>query len=134
MANPLFIASRLLADAARERAPVHRVDVRLVLGLAAAGWIGDQLLGTRTAPPEAVLAVINVWVQIAIMVISALLSYALAPKPAEPPKPSLEDLSLPTAEEGRPLPVVFGTVWVTGPNVLWYGDLRTTPIKSGGGK
>jgi len=33
------------------------------------------------------------------------------------------------AEEGRPIPVVFGTVTITGANVLWYGNLRSTKIK-----
>lgn len=32
------------------------------------------------------------------------------------------------------MPVVFGEVWITGPNILWYGDLDTTPIKVKGSK
>ena len=80
------------------------------------------------------LAVINIWVQIAILIVSAIISYALAPKPPVPRPASLADFSAPTAEEGRPLPVVFGTVWVTGPNVLWYGDLQSSPIKKKAGK
>lgn len=71
---------------------------------------------------------------IAVLVISAFVSAALAPKP-QPPKPaSLADFDVPTAEEGRPIPVVFGTVTVTGPNVIWYGNLRTTEIRKKGGK
>ena len=65
-------------------------------------------------------------------VVMLVLSYALQPKPPKPKPPSLQDLDIPTAEVGRPLPVVFGTVRVTGPNVLWYGDLSTESIKSGG--
>ena len=75
----------------------------------------------------------NIFLQIGILVLSAIISYALAPKPPQPKPSRLEDFDAPTAEEGRPLPVVFGTVWLTGPNVLWYGDLRTSPIKSSGG-
>jgi hypothetical protein len=76
----------------------------------------------------------NIFIQIAIVVVSAVISAALAPKP-QPPKPArLEDFDAPTAEEGRPIPVIFGTVWVTGPNIVWYGDLRTTPIQTKGGK
>ncbi len=30
--------------------------------------------------------------------------------------------------------MVFGTNWIDDPNVLFYGDLRTTPIKVKGGK
>lgn len=32
------------------------------------------------------------------------------------------------------MPVVFGTVTVTGPNCVWYGDLNAKPIRSKGGK
>jgi len=80
------------------------------------------------------LAVINIWVQIAILIVSAVISYALAPKPPVPKPAALADFSAPTAEEGRPVPVVFGDVWVTGPNVLWYGDLQSQPIKKKAGK
>ena len=79
-------------------------------------------------------AVVNFWVQIAIMIVAALVAYALAPKPPIPKPASLEDFDVPTAEEGRPIPVVFGTVWIKGPNCLWYGDLSSIPIRSGGGK
>lgn len=59
---------------------------------------------------------------------------ALAPK-IEPPKPStLDDFDVPTAEEGRPIPWVFGTVWLRGPNVLWYGDMRAVAIREKSGK
>jgi len=74
------------------------------------------------------------WVQLAIFIISAVISYLLAPKPPQPKPASLSDFDAPTADEGRPIPVVFGTVTVTGANVVWYGDLRVTPIQKGGGK
>lgn len=69
-----------------------------------------------------------------VLVVAAVVSYALTPKPPTPAPPALEDFSVPTAEEGRPVPVVFGEVWITGSNVIWYGDLSTTPIRSSGGK
>ncbi len=74
------------------------------------------------------------WVYLAIIVASLIISAALAPKPPKPRPPEISDVDAPTAEEGKAIPVVFGTVWVTGPNVVWYGDLRTTPIKKSGGK
>lgn len=76
----------------------------------------------------------NFWVQIIILIISAIVSYAMAPKPPKPKPAALEDLDIPVAELGRPIPVIFGTMLITGPNVLWYGDLRTTPITTSGGK
>lgn len=73
-------------------------------------------------------------IQLAILVVSAYVSAALAPKPPKPKPASLTDFDIPTAEEGRPIPVVFGTVWVTGPNVMDFGDLSTKAIKQKGGK
>lgn len=74
------------------------------------------------------------WLQLVILVVSYIISAALAPKPPKPKPAALEDFDIPVAEQGRPIPVVFGTMLVTGPNVLWYGDLRTTSIQSKGGK
>lgn len=70
-----------------------------------------------------------VWDLVIYALIAAAISYALAPKPPQPTPPSVEDIQAPTAEEGRPLGVVFGTVWVSGPNVTWYGDTSTEPIQ-----
>ncbi|MES3001328.1 MAG: hypothetical protein V4787_11610 [Pseudomonadota bacterium] len=69
------------------------------------------------------------WVQLAIAIVVAAIGYALAPKPPRPKPASVTDFDIPTAEEGRPIPVVFGTVTVTGPNVIWYGDLSSKSIK-----
>lgn len=68
------------------------------------------------------------------LIVSYAVSVALAPKPETPKAAALADFELPTAEEGRPIPVVFGTVMISGPNVVWYGHLKTKKIKSGGGK
>ncbi|QBQ71189.1 tail assembly structural protein [Shewanella phage S0112] len=68
----------------------------------------------------------------AIVVI--VLAFALRPKPPSPTPPSLNDLDVPTAEQGKPIPVVFGTYVVQSPNIVWYGDLGYNAIKSGGGK
>lgn len=76
------------------------------------------------------------WDTVIYLLVAALISYALAPKPpnvgAKPA--SLEDFDVPTAEQGREVAVVFGTVTVTGPNVIWYGNLNSTPITKEGGK
>jgi hypothetical protein len=66
----------------------------------------------------------------------AALSYALTPRPkTERPKAAgLDEIDIPTAEEGRPIPVVFGTVLLTGPNVVWAGDLRVETIEQETGK
>lgn len=52
----------------------------------------------------------------------SIVSYMLMPKPKEQKPPEAQDLEDPTAEAGRPIPVVFGTVTVKGGNILYYGD------------
>lgn len=65
---------------------------------------------------------ISILVQIAIAVIITLVAYAIMPKPKQQKPPETSDLDSPTAEAGRPVPVIFGTITVKGLNVLWYGD------------
>lgn len=72
--------------------------------------------------------------QLILLVVSYYVSAALAPKPPQPKSAALEEFDIPVAEEGRPIPVVFGTMLLSDPNVMWYGDLRTTPIQEKGGK
>lgn len=69
------------------------------------------------------------------MVIMAAVSYGIAaltkPKQKRPTAPTpagLEQFEVPTAEEGRPIQVLFGKKYISGPNVLWYGDLTTRKI------
>ncbi len=71
-------------------------------------------------------------IYLALLIVSTAISYALAPKPESPNPASLDDFDFPTAEEGRAVPVVFGTVRITGPNVIWYGDLGSEAIRGGG--
>lgn len=52
----------------------------------------------------------------------------IKPKLSKPKAAGLEDFSFPTAAE-RPIQVLAGTSRISGPNVLWYGDLKTSPIK-----
>lgn len=69
---------------------------------------------------------------VVVFIASLAASLALAPKIPEPKPAGLSELNVPTAEPGRPIPIPFGTVRLEDPNVVWYGDLKTTPIKSGG--
>lgn len=63
----------------------------------------------------------------------SLVSYMLAPKP-EQANPSTKDQEAPTASASKPIPVVFGTVFIKEANVVWWGDAGTSPIRTKGGK
>lgn len=57
-----------------------------------------------------------------IAVAVQVVAYLLAPKPKQPKPDAARDLEAPTAEAGRPVPVVFGTLRVKGLNVLHTSD------------
>jgi len=74
------------------------------------------------------------WFLVAVFIGALVLSYALMPKPQTAPPPGLNEITAPTAEVGREIPVLFGTRDLNAPNVVWYGDIRLVPIKKKGGK
>lgn len=66
-----------------------------------------------------------------VWVFTAVLGELLRPKVSQSsPKPAqLSDFNAPTATEDRAIPVIWGTVEISGPNVIWYGDLFVQPIE-----
>lgn len=75
------------------------------------------------------------WVNIVILAISLIATaVALQVRPPEQKPASFEDINLPTADEGRPIPVVYGTYLVQAPNVVWWGNPSTEPVRTKSGK
>lgn len=74
------------------------------------------------------------WLVILIFVGSTVLSALLQKRPKDVQPAGLSDFQVPTAQEGRVIPVIYGTVLNSGPNVVWWGDLDIHKItqKSGG--
>ena len=74
------------------------------------------------------------WAYIAIMVISAYVSYKNRPKATTPKAAAFADFEFPQFEEGTPQCVIFGDChgedWMVG----GLGNYRTQPIKTKGGK
>lgn len=77
------------------------------------------------------------WYTLLIYAVLFVVSEFLRPKPdLENAKPAgLGDFQFPTTTEDRVVPLVWGTVLIKGPNVIWYGDLRkraiTKKVKTG---
>lgn len=69
-----------------------------------------------------------------VAAISAVVSYLLMPKPTIASPVAAESFDVPTAAEGAPIPVLFGTRMVKAANVVWYGDIKAKAIKKKGGK
>lgn len=76
------------------------------------------------------------WLALYYIATIALTAYTLMnqPKQQTPAPATLQDFDVPKAEEGAVIPVLFGTKIIRAPNVLWYGDLKTVPLKKKGGK
>jgi len=69
------------------------------------------------------------WFAAVLFVVSMVISYATRPKPQHAKAAGLGDFQAPTAEDGRTIPVLFGTRDMPAPNVVWFGDLRSVPIR-----
>lgn len=75
------------------------------------------------------------WLYAVVFVAALVVGFTMAvPKPQSAPPAGLGDFTVPTAEDGREIPVVFGTRDIAGPNVVWYGDFMTVPVQKSGGK
>lgn len=74
------------------------------------------------------------WWYLAVFVLALVVSYSMVPKPESRPPAGINDFNVPTAEVGREIPVLFGRRKLEAPNVVWFGHLRTKPVKKKGGK
>jgi hypothetical protein len=74
------------------------------------------------------------WIYLIVMLVVLIATVALMPKPKSQTPPALGDFQVPTAEDGRDVSMIFGTVWIDDPNILNYGALTTRPIHATGGK
>ena len=69
------------------------------------------------------------WIQLAILVVSMLVSYATRPKQAAPKAAAFEDFDFPQSAEGTPQIWVFGDVWLDDWMVLGVGNYHTKAIR-----
>ena len=60
-------------------------------------------------------------ISVALNVVAAI----LMPRPKASRPEAFKDMESPTADAGKPIPVVFGEVEVRELNVLWFGDKAT---------
>ncbi len=72
------------------------------------------------------------WIILGVVLLGTFLAaYYLAPKPKlENARPAaLSEFSVPRADEGDPVPIVYGTTRLRSPNTLWYGDYAAKAVK-----
>lgn len=70
---------------------------------------------------------------VGVFIASLFIMSFVKPKVETPRPASLEDFNVPTAETGRNVPIIYGTVLCKDANTVWYGDLDYEEIKDGGG-
>jgi Putative phage tail protein len=73
------------------------------------------------------------WLLLLLFVATTVVGALLAPHPRGPQPSALGDFSVPTATEGRAIPVVFGTCIIKGGNTVWWGDLKSKAIRVSSG-
>ncbi len=72
-----------------------------------------------------------VWVlYIVLIAVMIYCAYAAGGDTPDAIADSLADVNAPTADQGKAIPVVFGTCLIKSSNIVWYGDLVTLPIWS----
>jgi hypothetical protein len=64
-------------------------------------------------------------VSLLIGVALSIISYLIMPKPKQPKPEAAKDLESPTADAGRPMLKVFGSLTVKGLNIIYYGEKAT---------
>jgi len=71
-------------------------------------------------------------VALLVAVVLNVVAYLLMPKPKQPKPDSAKDADNPTAEAGKEIPVIFGSVTIKGINVLDFCDksIRTYEIEA----
>lgn len=57
-----------------------------------------------------------------LAIIVNVIAYLLTPKPKKEKPPEVEESEDPTAEAGKPIPVIFGTLDKRELNILQFGD------------
>lgn len=68
--------------------------------------------------------------QLLVSLAMSVVAYAIMPKPKVDQSASTRDFEDPTAEAGRPIPVLLGgDMWIGSPNILWFGEKRTEMVK-----
>lgn len=81
-----------------------------------------------------VFAFINFLWAIGLLIASYAIQALITPAATKPKAASFDEFDFPQTEEGTPQAVVFGDVWAPDWTVLWFGNYRTSPVKSDGGK
>lgn len=74
------------------------------------------------------------WFYFAVLAAAVVVGFAIRPKQTQNKVIAADSVDIPSTDVGTEIAVVFGTCKRKSPILAWYGDLRSTPIRSKGGK
>jgi hypothetical protein len=94
----------------------------------------EWMLKIASGEIQPTLAFINFLWALGMLVVSFAIQMLVTPKAEKPTKATIQDFDYPQFEESTPQAVYFGDNWSPDFFVSWYGNLRTSAIKSSGGK
>ena len=94
--------------------------------------ITAQMIASGEIKP--VFAFINFLWAIGMLIASYAIQAVLAPKPVKPKPAAFDEFDFPQVDEGTPQAVIFGDVWTSDWQILWFGNYRTSAIKTKSGK
>lgn len=113
----------------------HRRGVRVLALMGVPGVIAFAIAREVYAPPPAAdapaQAFLPVVALIVMLVVCAVLSYALAPRPKAPDAQRPER---PHVKDGAGVLRVYGEVWIDDAVILAWQEMGVDPIQSKGGK
>ncbi|HXC25273.1 MAG TPA: phage tail protein [Gemmatimonadaceae bacterium] len=73
------------------------------------------------------------WLLLLLFISTTAVSVILTPKPKDAKPAGSGEFNLPTADASRVVPIIYGTVQNSGPNVIWYGDFHVNAIRQSSG-
>lgn len=75
-------------------------------------------------------------IELLIGVALSIIAYAILPKPPAAQPPENTDLEDPTAEAGKPIPLLSGSMTIKGLNIIFFGNKAkiTRKVSTGGKK
>lgn len=80
------------------------------------------------------MPILTVFVQVIIGLLAQVAGYLMMGGEKKEKGEDVKDLEAPTAEAGRPIPVLFGELEIHGLNCLWSGEKSLNKFEVGGGK
>ena len=63
---------------------------------------------------------------------TALFSFFLRPSVRQQKQEPASKVNIPQTGEGKSVPVVFGTVKIKNPHIVWYGDVKAVALRRQG--